>query len=99
MCAGRDGTHMLPGTQEGNWVKVNPDRRFASVLSPLALHHIASVEHILYPPLSLFPLPAEEVHCNEGLIREIILTILQPSENNSSVMYMVTYIITSTEYN
>lgn len=99
VCAGRDGTHMLPGTHEGNRVKVNPDRHVASVLSPLALHHIAGVKHILYPPLSLSPLLAEEAHCNEGLIREIFLTILQPSDNNSSVMHMVTYIITSTEYN
>lgn len=46
--------HMLPGPiwspHRGNQVKVNPDRRFANVLSPLALHQIACDEYIPYPP-------------------------------------------------
>lgn len=44
---------MLPGLiwspHRGNQVKVNPDRRFANVLSPLALHQIACDEYIPYP--------------------------------------------------
>lgn len=81
---------MLQGTREGNCVKVNSDRRVASALSPLALHHISAVVllNILYPLLSLSPLPAEEAQCNQGLVREIILSIFQPSDNNSSVMYI-----------
>ena len=76
---------MLPGQiwspHRGNRVKVNPDRRFASALSPLALHQIACDEYIpYYPPGflsvllagrgSLFTVGAD----NESLIREIILT-------------------------
>ena len=94
--AGRE--HMLPGLiwspHRGNRVKVNPDRRFANVLSPLALHQIACDEYIslsLCAFLSLsctgwtgsvFAVGAN----NESLIREIILTILQLADSNNRIM-------------
>lgn len=66
LCAGWE--HMLPGPiwspHRGNRVKVNPDRRFANVLSPLALHQIACDEYIPYPPLYPPLVPAGEAPCS-----------------------------------
>lgn len=76
--AGRD--HMLPGQiwspHRGNRVKANPDRRFANVLSPLALHQIACDEYIpYYPPDFLFSLVlAGRARCSlSGLIMKVWL--------------------------
>lgn len=70
---------------------MNPDRRFANVLSPLALHQIARDEYISYPLLSLSlsrtctgwagSLFTVRAH-NEGLSGEIILTVLQAADRN-----------------
>lgn len=93
---------MLPGQiwspHRGNRVKVNPDRRFANVLSPLVLHQIACDEYILYLSLcfslsfvtgwtgSLFTVEAY----NESLIRAIILIILQSADRNYRMIKKLT---------